>query len=784
MSLKISKNIDIHPRKIGRNEPCPCNSGKKYKKCCLDKEKQYSPSTHKGQVSRVVDWATEQSFFKDFLEKKLKEIFKESEIKEKELMGLIEALIFEEKINDQTALEHFIKKAPLSDQECLMYQSWQEKSFFSIFEVIDVNIGKSLRLKNLIDKKDYLVLERMGTYQINKGMVIPCRLVPLKEFWMMGGGLQAAMPDNDGASYFLKRIFKVKPHFQVSELNFIKLFYGEKSEETETETEIKIKNLNHNQAKERLAELLKEKNISYQIFDLEEMILGKKRFGQGEVIAELSKQACSREELENWIALLHQYWQTHPKFQDKTIAPGPKEKVLLNQLMLEFQNQNLEIDKYPIIKANEIIKKFSKEWFDIPQEELAGKTAKMIIMEERESRGNANKELTYKFSFNQLDLSTSGENFFEKYNFATHLVVKEHQYLKALEIFSEIAPDTDYFLKEEKFRWYGKVGNCLMELGEIELGKKYFQKSLELNPNYEIGKKNLATINDSKKLDILKKIGFQQLFNSILEKQPIFEISGIKNCKLLKDVLFFLNYLDQNKVSLSAKQRNIQIKDVLFINKNLIHPDSEAIKIGEIFENYRSEWQFSKVDFLHSVLEIGGLCKDDGKNLVLRSSGKNFLNQTLEKQFSQIFIIWFEKVDWGSFENRNNRMNLLEPIRQSLQDQSWQILKTLKEFGLQRKFSKDEFSTNIFEFFEKKKEVQAQKFLIHIFLDKAIFDYLIWANIIAVDEQSKIRPYSEYNFGFPFVHDKFCLTDFGFALISSIEEKMKNIIPQNLRTLV
>ena len=26
------------PRKIGRNEPCPCGSGKKYKKCCLDKD--------------------------------------------------------------------------------------------------------------------------------------------------------------------------------------------------------------------------------------------------------------------------------------------------------------------------------------------------------------------------------------------------------------------------------------------------------------------------------------------------------------------------------------------------------------------------------------------------------------------------------------------------------------------------------------------------------------------------------------------------------------------------
>lgn len=27
---------DIASRKIGRNDPCPCGSGKKYKKCCKD----------------------------------------------------------------------------------------------------------------------------------------------------------------------------------------------------------------------------------------------------------------------------------------------------------------------------------------------------------------------------------------------------------------------------------------------------------------------------------------------------------------------------------------------------------------------------------------------------------------------------------------------------------------------------------------------------------------------------------------------------------------------------
>ncbi|MDD7674674.1 MAG: SEC-C metal-binding domain-containing protein, partial [Oscillospiraceae bacterium] len=26
-------------RKIGPNDPCPCGSGKKYKKCCMQKEK-------------------------------------------------------------------------------------------------------------------------------------------------------------------------------------------------------------------------------------------------------------------------------------------------------------------------------------------------------------------------------------------------------------------------------------------------------------------------------------------------------------------------------------------------------------------------------------------------------------------------------------------------------------------------------------------------------------------------------------------------------------------------
>jgi hypothetical protein len=37
--LKRAELTDVPSEKIGRNEPCPCGSGKKYKHCCLDKDK-------------------------------------------------------------------------------------------------------------------------------------------------------------------------------------------------------------------------------------------------------------------------------------------------------------------------------------------------------------------------------------------------------------------------------------------------------------------------------------------------------------------------------------------------------------------------------------------------------------------------------------------------------------------------------------------------------------------------------------------------------------------------
>jgi uncharacterized protein YecA (UPF0149 family) len=36
-TFRVQRNIHASPRreKVGRNDPCPCGSGKKFKKCCL-----------------------------------------------------------------------------------------------------------------------------------------------------------------------------------------------------------------------------------------------------------------------------------------------------------------------------------------------------------------------------------------------------------------------------------------------------------------------------------------------------------------------------------------------------------------------------------------------------------------------------------------------------------------------------------------------------------------------------------------------------------------------------
>jgi hypothetical protein len=46
--------------KIGRNDPCPCGSGRKYKHCCGKAATTHDPDEkgHAGAVERALEWLT------------------------------------------------------------------------------------------------------------------------------------------------------------------------------------------------------------------------------------------------------------------------------------------------------------------------------------------------------------------------------------------------------------------------------------------------------------------------------------------------------------------------------------------------------------------------------------------------------------------------------------------------------------------------------------------------------------------------------------------------------
>ena len=47
---------NIMTKKIGRNDPCPCGSGKKYKKCCINSQNDFDfESTPKEKKSNTLD---------------------------------------------------------------------------------------------------------------------------------------------------------------------------------------------------------------------------------------------------------------------------------------------------------------------------------------------------------------------------------------------------------------------------------------------------------------------------------------------------------------------------------------------------------------------------------------------------------------------------------------------------------------------------------------------------------------------------------------------------------
>lgn len=235
MSLARSNTIPVK-QKINRNDPCYCGSGKKYKKChYLNEQTQYaySPEIKTKFFRKISEFLVPQKFFADLMNTATIDIFSKQsyrkrkdgkyELNESEMGTLADAIIFEGIYQGDSPLAFFCHHAPLSESERKLYQEWLKKTRFSIFEVKEVTLGKSLHLFDLVTKEQLVVYEKLGTHSLHSGDGITGRILPFAEAWMFSSGTNIKIPP-DIFSEFKSKTAAIKPG-DIKQLDVFRFFH-------------------------------------------------------------------------------------------------------------------------------------------------------------------------------------------------------------------------------------------------------------------------------------------------------------------------------------------------------------------------------------------------------------------------------------------------------------------------------------------------------------------------------------------------------------------------------
>lgn len=183
---------------VGRNEPCPCGSGKKHKKCCLNTGpdpisymKQKLDRFHDRIVGELLRHAG-KVFGPEALDEAAAEFFGWPEEEEAEGLDLenheavfypwflfkwrIESADGESSLSgprDQSIVQSYLQAhGRRLDPVEREYLEGLANAPFSFFEIIDVAPGKSVSLRDLLLDRDHHVLEKSASQSLHKGDVV------------------------------------------------------------------------------------------------------------------------------------------------------------------------------------------------------------------------------------------------------------------------------------------------------------------------------------------------------------------------------------------------------------------------------------------------------------------------------------------------------------------------------------------------------------------------------------------------------------------------------------
>jgi hypothetical protein len=192
--------------KIGRNDPCPCGSGNKYKKCCLGAHETNArgsagerPSTDDA-VARALAWLAEryprqswEALEKDYygaLSREARQAIEDlpEGLNQMQRINALEWLIAEGSVapgKDGGERPRFVdlvlsENGPLLDAQDRAWLRTMGEIPLKLYEIVDVEPGEGLWLEDAFAPEDdaFFVRERSGSETLRKGDAIGARVMP------------------------------------------------------------------------------------------------------------------------------------------------------------------------------------------------------------------------------------------------------------------------------------------------------------------------------------------------------------------------------------------------------------------------------------------------------------------------------------------------------------------------------------------------------------------------------------------------------------------------------
>jgi len=205
--------------KIGRNAPCPCGSGKKYKKCCMVKESNPPTDllwrrlgdTHERLVKKLLETSRNA-----FGEMALSEAFAEfmdwpEDINEadfhKELAAFIPWFVYnwENDLDEETFPEDSFEFKTIAEWyldnqgnridrlERQLIEAANRKPF-SFYEVMKNNPGKGFRLRDILTRREIEVMEKSASKCAKEGDILFTRVITVDHVSVMIGCGSVVIP--------------------------------------------------------------------------------------------------------------------------------------------------------------------------------------------------------------------------------------------------------------------------------------------------------------------------------------------------------------------------------------------------------------------------------------------------------------------------------------------------------------------------------------------------------------------------------------------------------------